>query len=147
MLQLRSKSMRPSSPRGGLRSRGWRERGAAAVEFALVLPVLLIILLGIIDFGIYFYNDLQLTHAARDAARELSVNNPAGATTAISDAAGRLVSTSSPNAAWPSPLPATGESFTITVTATYTCITPIPDFIVGFDQQIDIDATATMRRE
>jgi Flp pilus assembly protein TadG len=123
------------------------ERGVAAVELAIVLPILLIILLGIIDFGIYFYNDLQLTHAARDAARELSVNNPDGADTAINEAAGRLVSTSAPNAAWPTPLPASGEPITITVTATYTCITPIPDFIVGFDQQIGIDATATMRRE
>ena len=49
-----------------------RERGAAAVEFAVVLIPLLMIMFGIIDFGLYYYNDLQLTHAARNAARILS---------------------------------------------------------------------------
>ncbi len=68
-----------------------RQKGAAAVEFALVLPLLLIILVGIIDFGLYFYNDLQLTHVARDAARYLSVGDVDEATAAINNA--RLVST------------------------------------------------------
>lgn len=50
-----------------------RESGAAMVEFALVLPVLLLLIIGMIDFGFYFYNDLQLSHAVRDAARQASV--------------------------------------------------------------------------
>ena len=78
----------------GVRAPSGRERGAAAVEFALVLPLLLVLLLGIIDFGLYFYNDLQLTHVARDAARYLSVGETGAATTAIGNA--HLVSTSAP---------------------------------------------------
>ena len=70
---------------------GGEERGAALVEFALVLPILLVILLGILDFGLYYYNDLQLTHAARDAARYLSVGKVAEANDAIDGAS--LVST------------------------------------------------------
>ena len=49
--------------------RGWRgERGAAAVEFAIVLPILVVILFAIIAFGIA----LSRTHAYFSAAREAS---------------------------------------------------------------------------
>lgn len=39
------------------------------VEFALVLPILLLLLCGILDFGWYFYNQLSLDNACRDGAR------------------------------------------------------------------------------
>jgi hypothetical protein len=46
-----------------------RERGASAVEFALVAPILIMLVLGIIQFSIA-YNDLQGVHAAaREGAR------------------------------------------------------------------------------
>ena len=44
-------------------------RGAAAVEFALVLPLLLLLLGGIIDFGFAFNTQISLTHAAREGVR------------------------------------------------------------------------------
>jgi Flp pilus assembly protein TadG len=46
------------------------EHGQAAVEFALVVPVLLLLLLGIIQGGIVFHNYLTVTDAARAAARQ-----------------------------------------------------------------------------
>ena len=46
-----------------------RAVGVAAVEFALVLPVLILILLGIIDFGLMMYDKAMVTNAAREAAR------------------------------------------------------------------------------
>jgi Flp pilus assembly protein TadG len=46
-----------------------RERGAAAVEFALVLPVLLMLVGGTIDFGRLYYQQIVLSNAARDGAR------------------------------------------------------------------------------
>jgi Flp pilus assembly protein TadG len=45
------------------------DRGVVAVEFALVLPVLLLILFGIIDFGRALNAQISLTGAARDGAR------------------------------------------------------------------------------
>jgi Flp pilus assembly protein TadG len=46
-----------------------RERGAAAVEMALVLPLLIMLLGGIVDYGRYFWTQVQLTNAAREGAR------------------------------------------------------------------------------
>lgn len=56
--------------------------GVAAIEFALVLPVLMLILLGIIDFGLMMYDKAMITNAAREAARAgivLSNPRPTGA--------------------------------------------------------------------
>jgi hypothetical protein len=48
---------------------GNRERGSAAVEFALVLPVLILLIFGIIDFGRMLSAKIILTDAAREGAR------------------------------------------------------------------------------
>ena len=56
------------------------ERGAAAVEMALVLPVLLFLLMGIIDFGRAYSAQIQLSQAAREGVR-LAALNTTGVTT------------------------------------------------------------------
>ena len=56
-------------PAKGHRS-GWRsERGAELIEFALVFPTLLVVMLGIIDFGFLFQRYEVVTNAAREGAR------------------------------------------------------------------------------
>jgi Flp pilus assembly protein TadG len=58
------------------RARGQRrDSGAAAVEFALVLPVLVLILFGIIDYGLYFSNTLDAESGVQTAARQAIVGN------------------------------------------------------------------------
>ena len=53
------------------RDRG--QRGAAMVEMALVLPILVMLLLGIFEFGRAYNAKITLTHAAREAVRELAI--------------------------------------------------------------------------
>ena len=54
----------------------WRsERGAVAVEFALVLPILLSLVLGTIEFGRAYNVQISLTHAARETARTMAISN------------------------------------------------------------------------
>jgi Flp pilus assembly protein TadG len=53
-----------------------RDRGAVAVEFAILLPVLLLILFGIIDFGRALNAQIALTQAAREGARLDALNQP-----------------------------------------------------------------------
>ena len=46
-----------------------RQKGAEIVEFALVLPLLLLILFGIMEFGIVFFDKAIITNASREGAR------------------------------------------------------------------------------
>jgi Flp pilus assembly protein TadG len=50
-----------------------REQGQTMAEFALVLPVLAILLFGVIQFGIAFNNYLAVTDAVRAGARQAAV--------------------------------------------------------------------------
>jgi Flp pilus assembly protein TadG len=56
----------------GFRRRG-DDSGAAAVEFALVTPLLLVMLFGIIDYGIWFADSISARQAVRNVARQGSV--------------------------------------------------------------------------
>jgi Flp pilus assembly pilin Flp len=49
------------------------QEGAAAVEFALLLPLLVLLLFGMIEFGLAFNTRIQATNAAREAARQAVV--------------------------------------------------------------------------
>ncbi|KDB05820.1 TadE family protein [Burkholderia sp. lig30] len=46
-----------------------KQRGVAAVEFAILLPLLLLILFGIVEFGLLMYDKAVITNASREAAR------------------------------------------------------------------------------
>ena len=56
-----------------------KERGAAMVEFALILPLLIVLVFGIIEFGRAFNANISLTHAAREGAREYAITQDASA--------------------------------------------------------------------
>lgn len=77
-----------------LRSRLRNEAGQSIVEFAFVLPILLALVLGIVQFGIAFNNYLTITDATRVGARKAAVsrflgdNGAAASTATYSSAAG-----------------------------------------------------------
>lgn len=60
-----------------------RERGATIVEFALILPILLMLVMGVIELAIAFNRQQGLHAAAREGAREGSI--PTSTQTDISD--------------------------------------------------------------
>jgi Flp pilus assembly protein TadG len=49
------------------------DRGAAMVEFAIIAPLLLLVVFGIIEFGRAYNAQNSLTHAAREGAREYAI--------------------------------------------------------------------------
>jgi Flp pilus assembly protein TadG len=57
--------------------RATSEHGQALVEFALVLPVLVLILFAVIQFGVAFNDSLALTDAVRAGARKAAVSRSA----------------------------------------------------------------------
>jgi Flp pilus assembly protein TadG len=71
------------------RRRNGTEGGQALVEFALVIPILMLVLVGIIKGGILFNNYLQLTDATRSSARQLAIER--GQPTPCTDAAQELI--------------------------------------------------------
>lgn len=58
-----------------------RHRGAAALEFALVMPLFVLIVYGLVTFGSLFYTQISVSRAAADGARAL------GLVQGVSDAA------------------------------------------------------------
>lgn len=67
---------------------GAGDDGQAAVELALVLPLLVLLLLGMVQVGLVVRDQVLLTHAAREAAREAAVDPaPAGVRRAALSAA------------------------------------------------------------
>jgi TadE-like protein len=75
---------RPSFRSNGIGAQRERERGATAVETAILLPLLLLILFAVLDFGMYFSQWLSVRNGEREGLRMAIVNvspvapNPAG---------------------------------------------------------------------
>lgn len=53
-----------------------RERGASLVEFAVAMPLLLLLVLGIIEFGFVLAQMNEMRHGAREGARYAAVSHP-----------------------------------------------------------------------
>jgi Flp pilus assembly protein TadG len=103
------------------------ERGAVAVEFAILLPLLLMIVLGTIEFGRAYNAQITLTNAARDGVRVMAIsNNPAGAKTAAKNAAA-AVSTGIPDSdvTLSTQVCTTGNQVTLTINYELSTITGI----------------------
>jgi Flp pilus assembly protein TadG len=61
------------------RGRAWlREGGQSLVEFCLVMPLFMILVFGVIDFGMGLRAYITAAQAAREGARYAAVGNPAG---------------------------------------------------------------------
>lgn len=98
-----------------------RERGQAMVEFSLVAPVLLLVVFGIIQAGIVFGKQLDVTAANREGARRAAVVvDQTTAVQAAKDAVRASMSLSKPTLATTTvtPAPPWSHGDTITVTTT-----------------------------
>ena len=130
------------------------ERGAVAAEFALLLPVLLTILFGIIEFGMIMYSREVVTNAAREGARAGITQGPPKLTTGqiITIADNYLTNTGINPASVTFSVVGAGLSNpnTLTVTATYPynfLISWIPAVVPGIPNPLTIQAQTVMRHE
>jgi Flp pilus assembly protein TadG len=65
------------------------ERGSATIEFALVVPMVLLVLLAAVEVAVVARAQLEVVHAAREGAREAAASpDPAQAVAAVRAALG-----------------------------------------------------------
>jgi Flp pilus assembly protein TadG len=124
----------------------WRdERGQSLVEFALVLPVLLLILVGIFNFGVLFYSDIVINEAARDAARYASIGVSQTEILQVIGQDCQTLNVSQVNTSISQPYPqSSGMPVTITITYPVPIMLPLSLFLPS---TIQLQAVMTMRVE
>lgn len=130
--------MSASAPSSSTDARVWRgQSGQATVEFALALPIVLIVILGMTQVGVAIRNELAVELAAREGARAASVS--ANPNAAASAAATRAVDL-------PIAVRTSVIGTSVTVTVTYIDPTDVP--IIGrFIGPSTHQAAATMALE
>jgi len=99
--------------------RAWRDRGSAAVEFALVMPVLLVLVLGIVEFGRAYNVQTTVSAAAREGARVMALQSSPSDARAAAVAAAAPAVTLSAGQISVSPSTCVGAAGTATVIVTY----------------------------
>jgi hypothetical protein len=123
---------------GGTAPRLRHEHGQSTVEFAFLLPLIVLAALAVIQVGLVVRDQMGVVHAAREAARAASVDRDPGA-------ASRAAHRSLPGASVDvGPRPNLGGE--ITVTVEYHSVTNLPLVGVLFPDP-DLHASATMRVE
>jgi len=134
-----------------------RDEGQGLVEFALTIPVFLILLFGIVEFGLLLYNQQVITNASREGARYgIVVRSTRRTVTEIEQvvndyAAQNLVTFGSGTPAITvTPDPTSGSSFgddlTVEVEFHYDFLV-LPAFIADFFGGTDLRARTTMKYE
>jgi len=123
------------------------EMGQSLVEFALVVPLLLLLVIGIAEFGRAWMTQNILTGAVREAARIAVVQAPGGGWngTAANARANQILASAGIATTVSVPDPGT-QYGDVTATVTYDFPTAVAGFIPGLDN-ITLSSTTTMRRE
>lgn len=121
------------------------ERGAAALEFAIVMIPLFVLLFGIIDFALALNAQQAVTAAAREGVRALALGHPDDVE-ARADSAGAPIPGDELDSTITQACTATpGSAGKVTVTHVYTFITPIPGFVPGLGDSMTLTGMGEMR--
>nr|WP_260408598.1 TadE family protein [Planomonospora venezuelensis] len=118
------------------------ELGAASVETALMLPVILFLLFAVIDFGRMFNAQIILTGAAREGARAVALGHPAGPR--VESAAQGLSPLSSTVTACPA-APDPGADAVVEVRHPFEFVTPVAGLAALFGGGLDGPITLSGR--
>jgi Flp pilus assembly protein TadG len=128
------------------------EDGAMAVEFALLLPMLVTLVAGTIDFGFALYSQEVITNASREAARAgIVIGDPRPTAGEITNVALTYltnfgVSCTASCVSVTGAQGGSGDDLTVGVDLPYRYVM-LPGFIEGFVGDITLRATTTMKHE
>jgi|LSQX01.2.fsa_nt_gb Flp pilus assembly protein TadG len=131
------------------------ENGQAIVEFAITMPLLLLILCGIIDFGWLFFNKLNISNYTREATRyaivagndETALSLTEKIQTKVINSA-TLYSSDDLNVdiTFSKPASIKEGDVTVEITALVSSLTPVTS-LMATDGKIEVASAATMRME
>ena len=121
-----------------------REKGAALVEYALIAPLLFLLLFGIIEFSILVFSYNTIANAAREGAR-YGIIHPGDA--GGIESAARGLTTGLDQAALQVSSTASGKTIRVEIVYPVDLITGLIVEAVGGDPTVDLHAAATMHIE
>jgi Flp pilus assembly protein TadG len=151
-LPSRSTPVCPDSPTPRAAAARWgrpRRRGAALLEFAVVVPVLILLVFGMLEFGRVMMVQQVLTNAAREGCRKATL--PGSSSSDVTTVVNKYLTSSGisgANAPSVSPDPSTanaGDAITVTVSVPFNNVSwlPVPLFLGGKT----LSATVVMCKE
>ena len=132
------------------------EKGAAMVEFSLILPLLAVLLFGVVEFSLLLYNQQVITNASREGARagivsqtprlaladiQQVVNDYTGSHLVTFGTASAAVTTIDNSAGT-----AFGDDLTVTVSYQYDFLV-LPNFVASLAGGVNLTAETVMRYE
>jgi hypothetical protein len=125
-----------------MRGRSMRdESGQSFVEFTIVLLPLLLVLFGIIEFGLVMFQKVSVEHDAREAGRLAAVNDASGQTVATGVT---FTCTLNPNTGNASP--SVGDTITSHVPSSHTFLIPLISNMLG-SSSLNLSSSASFRLE
>ncbi len=152
---IRASTARPSRCGGAgsrpTRAKGWcalwRDRdGVAAVEFAFIVPILLLLFSGIVQFGAIMFLENHMTNVARETTRRIAVGDLAQAD-AVSSAQQALVNWGVTYDVDVASVDVGGGNQDITVTISLPMAEAALMDVLGVFQSGNLTAAVTMRQE
>lgn len=126
-----------------------RDRGATAVEFAIIAPVLILLLLGILAFGHAMHVQSVLSNAARDGVRVMALQDTSGGADPVTAARETAIASAAPTASLTSAnitvTPETCEAAGTSGPGTATVTIEYPMELLGLGEAITLTGKGTMR--
>lgn len=118
-----------------------KEEGQAVVEFALVLPLLILLIFGMVDFGWLFYNKIEVNNASREGARYAAIHwNESSVETDTINLVKSFASESAQVTVTPN-----GTEVIVSVKKNVDVLTGVTSTILG--SSVNLSSSCTMRKE
>ena len=138
----------PTDPRSVSRRLRRTDRGQSLAEFAIVVPIFLILVFGIVDFSMALRAWLTVTNASREGARVLVLGQSCSQVTAQSQNVAKGLSPSVTVTITPSTCTGvSGDTMSVSVSYTYKFVTPLGSLAKMITGPITMTSTSTMRHE
>ena len=122
-------------------------RGQASVEFALILPILILLVMGILEFGLFFHSYVNISFASKEAARLAALDANASSQSIAASVQATMPATRNITITLTPAAPrTTGLPVTVSVSTQHTFMTPVIS-VLAPSNPYTISSSTTARSE